>query len=187
MYTKNEWIEMLKEVNSLVIPYKKLHAQKQGYKFSRYYELLEQQDHIKDDTGIILPMIYLLVVILGFVFFGWLFGLLVLFVGGIAVSILEKLMRVEKKREKKLKEFEKKYGKEMEVLRQEMEDIENALKEIETNASYLVLTQEKILIEHMSLEEDAEGVWRSELIHELEKDEVQILEEAVTLVNEHHR
>ena len=132
MYTNQQWIDMLTEVDSLAYRYEKLEEKKH-----RYWELKEKKEDIKDNTGGFVALVLIVVIIFVFVKFGWLRGIIVLVVGLVLYGTYDEHI-VEKKVKRKLQDFEEKYGEEMKKLEIENEDIVKQQRDMETNESYTV-------------------------------------------------
>lgn len=131
MYTNQQWIDMLKEVDTLAYRYEIIEERKH-----RYWELDEKKEDIKDNTGGFVALILFGVDIFVFVKFGWLKGLIGLVVVGMLYDTYEKHV-VKKKVKKKLQNFEEKYGEEMKELEIEKEHIEKQQSDIQASESYL--------------------------------------------------
>lgn len=102
MYTNQQWIAMLKEVDTLAYRYEIIEERKH-----RYWELDEKKEDIKDNTGGFVALILFGVDI--FVKLGWLKGLIGLVVVGMLYDTYEKHV-VKKKVKKKLQNFEENMG-----------------------------------------------------------------------------
>ncbi len=142
MYTKQQWIDMLRELDSHALLYEKFEETKE-----RYWELEVKKEDIKDNTGEFVALILFGLDIFVFVKFGWLKGL----IGFAAVCILDDIydkLVVKKKVKKKLQKFEEKYGEEMKELEIEKENIEKQQSDMEASESYLAC-KSNLPIEYM--------------------------------------
>lgn len=131
MYTNQQWIDMLTEVDSLAFRYEMFEKRKQ-----RYWELNEKKEDIKDNTGGFVALILFGVDIFVFVKLGWLKGLIGLVVAGMLYDTYDRHV-VKKKVKSKLQNFEDKYGEEMKELEIELEDIKKQQSDMEASESYI--------------------------------------------------
>lgn len=131
MYTNQQWIEMLGEMDT--------HAflcEMNEEKMDHYWELEMKKENIKDNTGGFVALILFGVDIFVFVKFGWLKGLIGLVVVGMLYDTYDRHV-VKKKVKRKLQNFEEKYGEEMKELEVELEDLRKQQSDMEASESYI--------------------------------------------------
>lgn len=131
MYTNQQWIDMLNEVNSLASQYEIIEK-----RFGRYRELNEEKENIEDNTGVFVKAVLIGAVIFAFVKLGWLRGLIALGAALVVDGIYDNLV-VKKKVEKELKEFQEKHGEQMKEIEMEEEDLKKRQSDIVANESYI--------------------------------------------------
>lgn len=173
-YTNREWINMLKEVDEISWSYEEIQKQ-----YGRYNELEEKKNAISENTGLLFKVIFLGVVIFGFIKFGWLKGFVIFIIVGIVDDLLEKLI-VKKKLQKKLERFDEEFGEEMIAFEEMQKALENQLRKIEANES-LQICKKYLPANYMGggwYDEDAR-IKRGYLKYALDDSKNQTLEEAI--------
>lgn len=128
MYTNQQWIDMLEEVNSFAIRYESIEMY--------YSELDDKKKNTTENIGGLVALAIIGAVIFGFVKFGWLKGVIILVIGIILYGIYDDHI-IKKKEEKKLLNFEEKYGEKMKELEIEKESMEKQRRDMEESESYI--------------------------------------------------